>query len=163
MSTGERTQAREEKRQVLARVDRFANLMDTSIGVPFTRFRLGLEPLIGLIPGVGDAAGLLLSSWLLVEAQRAGAPLSLKARMLANIGIDALGGLLPVVGDLFDAWFKANTRNASLLRRWLYQEIGEDEPSSAPWLLMLAALAMAAIAVVLVWQFGGGEVTAVAP
>jgi len=149
--------SREDRQQVLARVDRFADLMDTSISVPFTRFQLGLEPLIGLLPGVGDAAGLVLSSYLLLEAQRAGAPFSLKMRMLANMGIDAVGGLLPVAGDLFDAWFKANTRNARLLRRWLYRETAADEPRTTAWLPLLLALVLAGATAALLWQYAGGQ------
>jgi hypothetical protein len=72
-----------------------------------------------LIPGVGDAIGLALSAWLALEARRAGASRALLARMAANVGLDAILGSIPLLGDLFDIGFKANRRNLALLQRHL--------------------------------------------
>lgn len=101
------------------RLQRLSYWLDSGLRVPGTRFRFGLESLIGLIPGVGDFAGLLLSGWLIVEARRAGAPGHLQLRMLGNALVDAGLGAVPVAGDIFDLLFRANTRNAELLRQHL--------------------------------------------
>ena len=103
-------QKRGRQQAALARLDRFSRFTDSSIRIPFTRFELGAEALIGLVPVIGDAAGLVLSSYVLVEAQRAGVSGATKRRMLRNMMVDFVGGLVPVVGDAFDAIFKANTR-----------------------------------------------------
>lgn len=123
-----------QQRAILARLDKFSRLTDSSIEIPFTRIRIGADAIIGLLPGVGDAAGLLLSGYVLVEAQRAGASKAVKLRMLRNMGIDFLGGLLPVVGDAFDAVYKANTRNTGLLRNYLEKELAIEPPRPPfPW------------------------------
>ncbi|WP_049722203.1 DUF4112 domain-containing protein [Gilvimarinus polysaccharolyticus] len=111
-----------EQQAILARLDKFSRLTDSSIAIPFTNFRIGAEAIIGLIPVVGDLTGLLLSGYVLLEAHRAGASRSIKLRIIANMGIDFLGGLVPVVGDVFDALFKANTRNTRLLRNYLEKQ-----------------------------------------
>lgn len=124
----------EQQRAALERLEKFSRFTDSSIGIPFTRFRFGAEALIGLIPGIGDAAGLALASYVLLEAQRAGASKAVKLRMLRNMLIDFLGGLLPVVGDAFDAIYKANTRNTELLRNYLEKQLEvEPPPKPFPW------------------------------
>lgn len=101
----------------LRRLDGLAYVLDNSIPIPGTGRRVGLDAVIGLVPGVGDAAGSLLSAYIVVEAARAGAPAPVLARMVLNVGIEALVGAIPVLGDLFDAAWKANDRNVRLLRR----------------------------------------------
>ncbi len=124
----------EQQRAALERLEKFSRFTDSSIGIPFTRFRFGAEALIGLIPGIGDAAGLALASYVLLEAQRAGASKAVKLRMLRNMLIDFLGGRLPVVGDAFDAIYKANTRNTELLRNYLEKQLEvEPPPKPFPW------------------------------
>jgi hypothetical protein len=102
----------------VARVRRLAHLLDDSIPIPGVG-RIGLDPLLGLIPGVGDAAGALLSAWLIVEAGRLGVPRSLLARMGVNVAVETVVGTVPFLGDLFDAGWKANSRNARLLLDYL--------------------------------------------
>src|SRR5678815_1063169 len=94
--------------------------------IPGTRYRVGLDGLLGLIPGVGDAAGALLSAYILYEAIRLGASSTVLLRMIANIGIDTVGGAIPIVGDIFDMAWKANKKNACLL----YTSDAADERSS---------------------------------
>ena len=96
---------------------RFAVWLDAGIAVPGTSIRVGLDPLLGLVPGLGDAAGALLAAWILVEAIRMGAPRATLARIASNIAIDALVGAVPVLGDVFDFVWKANLRNVALLER----------------------------------------------
>ena len=97
------------------RLRRLAWLLDSSIPVPGTRWTVGIDALIGLVPVLGDVAGMLLSSYILLEAVRLGAPKRVLARMALNIAVEGLVGSIPLLGDLFDAGFKANQRNIRLL------------------------------------------------
>lgn len=90
-------------------------LLDNSIPIPGTRFRLGIDQIIGLVPGIGDLVGGVLSLYIIVEAWRLGVPRGLLARMGWNVAIDTLVGEIPLLGDLFDIGFKANIRNLALL------------------------------------------------
>ncbi|HEX5580450.1 MAG TPA: DUF4112 domain-containing protein [Gemmatimonadaceae bacterium] len=101
-----------------ARIRALARLLDSAIRVPGTDIRFGLDPILGLFPGVGDMAAGLLSAYVILLGWRAGAPTSVLLRMLGNVGLDALVGAVPVLGDLFDVGFKANVRNVALLDRW---------------------------------------------
>jgi hypothetical protein len=103
----------------LARLDRLARLLDSSLRVPGTGIRLGLDSLIGLVPGVGDAAALLVSAYIVAEARRHGASKGLILRMLGNVAIDSTVGAIPVLGDAFDIFWRANQRNLRLLRAHL--------------------------------------------
>jgi len=103
----------------LKRVRLLSRLLDEQFRIPDTTYRLGLDGLLGLIPGVGDAAGALLSAYILYEAMRLGAPRTLLLRMVANIGIDTVVGAVPVVGDIFDVAWKANKKNSALLHAYL--------------------------------------------
>jgi hypothetical protein len=96
-------------------LQRLAWLLDSSITVPGTRFTFGVEALLGLIPFLGDAAGVLLSSYILLEAARMGAPKALVFRMAVNVAIEGIVGAVPIAGDIFDAAWKANQRNVRLL------------------------------------------------
>lgn len=121
----------------LRNLQALARLLDSSIGLPGTRFRIGLDPLIGLIPGFGDLAGVLLSASILLSGARLGVPASLLMRMAGNIGLEALLGTVPVVGDLFDAGWKANNRNVRIIERYL-AEPERSTRSSKAWLLGVA-------------------------
>jgi hypothetical protein len=103
----------------LKRVRLLSRLLDEQFRIPGTTYRLGLDGLLGLIPGVGDAAGALLSAYILYEAMRLGTPRTLLLRMVANIGIDTVVGAVPVVGDIFDVAWKANKKNSALLHAYL--------------------------------------------
>lgn len=101
----------------LARLRRFAFWLDAGIAVPGTSLRVGLDPVLGLVPGLGDAAGALLAAWILVEAIRLGASRGTLVRIAANIALDALVGAVPLLGDAFDIVWKANLKNVELLER----------------------------------------------
>ena len=103
----------------LQRVRGLAWLLDNSIPIPGTNWRIGLDALIGLIPGLGDAAGAVFSSYILLEAGKLGASRSTLLRMGANVLIESVVGIVPLIGDLFDAGWKANQRNLRLLERSL--------------------------------------------
>ena len=119
-------------------VQALARLLDSSIAIPGTRFRIGLDPLIGLIPGVGDFAGVLLSTSILLSAARLGVPAPTLVRMAANVGLEALVGTVPLVGDLFDAGWKANVRNVRLIESHL-ADAGRSRESDRRWLIGTAA------------------------
>jgi hypothetical protein len=99
----------------LRRLARLAWLLDNSITIPGTRFRIGLDAIVGLIPGLGDLLGVLASSYIVREAARLGAPPSVLTRMAFNVAVEGLVGLVPFFGDVFDAVWKANQRNYTLL------------------------------------------------
>ena len=141
-------------RSDLARLERsraLARLLDTAITIPGTRFRIGLDPLLGLIPGVGDLAGVLLSASILVAAARLRVPVPVLIRMGFNIGLEALIGTVPILGDLFDAGWRANTRNVSLIETHLANPLASGRAGSR-WLFLTAA----SIAVLLVLLVGAG-------
>jgi hypothetical protein len=102
--------------QRLRRLRSLAWLLDNSIALP-GGYRVGLDAIIGLVPGVGDAIGALLSAFILNEARAMGAPRSVLMRMTLNVVLETVIGSIPFAGDLFDAAFKANMRNLALLER----------------------------------------------
>lgn len=110
---------REDVETALTRLDRFAWLLDANWRVPFTRIRFGLDPVISLIPGLGDAAAAIIAGYVVWEAGRNGAPAPLLLRMLGNIAIDMVVGSVPVFGTVFDVFYKPSRRNVALLREHL--------------------------------------------
>ncbi|MFX0543704.1 DUF4112 domain-containing protein [Roseovarius sp. S4756] len=100
----------------LDRIDRIAQLMDAQFKLPVIGTRIGLDGLIGLIPGIGDAVVFLPSAWMLQRGWHHGARKRTLVRMATNSGIDLVIGAIPLVGDIFDIGYKANLRNAALLR-----------------------------------------------
>src|SRR5262245_56360892 len=126
-------------------------LMDQGLRVPGTTFRFGLDPILGLIPGLGDATGAIISGVMLMEAVRHRATTYTLIRMSGNIALDALIGAVPVVGDLFDFGWKANTRNLELLERHLESPV-DAHGSDRRHVLVVGAL----IALVTGLVIGGG-------
>ena len=104
---------------VRRRLARVAWLLDNSIPLPGVKLRIGLDAILGLIPGLGDVLGVILSSYIVREAARLGAPRSVLARMAWNVAIEGIVGMVPFFGDVFDAAWKANQRNYLLLEQHL--------------------------------------------
>jgi hypothetical protein len=104
------------RRAALDRLDRLATVFDTAFVLPGTNVRFGVESLLRLVPGIGDAAASALSCYLLYEAHRLGVPRMLFARMVANVILEGTIGAVPLAGDAFDVMFRANRRNVALLR-----------------------------------------------
>jgi hypothetical protein len=100
----------------LLHLDRLSRLLDAAFPIPGTRYRIGLDGLLGLIPGIGDSLGTLLSSYIIFAAARSGAPKQVLLRMVGNVALEGVVGLVPILGDLFDIAWKANIRNLALLR-----------------------------------------------
>jgi uncharacterized protein DUF4112 len=135
-------------------LERLAWLMDDFIRVPGLNWSFGLDALVGLIPGFGDTATSLASFYILASAVRYRVPKITMLRMGLNIGIDYLVGSLPLVGDLFDAWWKSNQKNIALLQKRATVSAEEARRGKlSDWLfvgviiLLLAGLALAAAAI----------------
>lgn len=101
------------------KLDKLAWVLDSSIRVPGTSWTIGLDGLIGLVPGVGDLTAGALSSYILLQAVRLGIAPAVIMRMVLNVLLETVVGVIPVVGDLFDFVFKANQRNVRLMQSYL--------------------------------------------
>jgi len=107
---------------VLQRMDVAATVLDDGFRVPGTDFRFGVDPVLGVLPVAGDTVATALSLYIVLEAVFAGVSLFTLVRMVFNIAVDYAAGLVPVVGDLFDAYWKANRRNVNLAARDLAKQ-----------------------------------------
>lgn len=116
-----------ERLATLNRIRKLSRLMDTAIGIPGTKFRIGLDPIIGLVPGAGDIVDTAFSAYLIYLATRFNIPQKTLGKMIYNIGLEAVVGSVPLVGDIFDAFYKSNMRNLALLEAHLE----EAEPELA--------------------------------
>ena len=153
-------------------LERLSWLLDDLIRIPGLGWRFGLDALVGLIPGFGDTATSLASFYILVSAVRYRVPKVTLLRMGLNIGIDYVVGSFPLVGDVFDAWWKSNQMNVALLRKRATVSASEARQGKiSDWLfvslilLVLAGLAVgsAAVSVYLIFVFAGQFSKAVAP
>jgi hypothetical protein len=133
--------------RIARRLQRLAWLLDNSIPLPFAggRYRIGLDALIGLVPGIGDVIGTVVSAYIIAQSARIGAPRAILVRMAVNVAVEALVGMVPLAGDLFDAGWKANQRNVALLRAWLKHPAGTQRASAA-FLVQLVLLLLALLA-----------------
>ncbi len=111
--------------------------MDDLLRVPGTRFRFGIDPLIGLIPGLGDTGAAMVSALALIQAARSGLPKIILARMSVNILLNELIGIVPVFGDAFSFWFKSNVRNHQLIK----EHMGAPRKSTrSDWIFVVGVL-----------------------
>ena len=131
----------ERKRQGLEPLFKWLALfMDELVRVPGTKFKIGLDPLIGLLPGFGDTGSALVSAYALIQAARLGVPKILLARMSLNILINELIGIIPVVGDAFSFWFKSNARNYQIIKEY---NAGSGRPvRRSDWIFVIAVLVL---------------------
>ncbi len=140
----------------LNRARAVARILDSAVGIPGTKMRVGLDPLLGLVPGLGDAAGAALSGYVVLLGARLGAPPAVVLRMLANVAVDTVVSAVPVLGDAFDVGWKSNSRNVALLERYLAVP-GSTHTSSRTLVgavaivLALMAIAGLAISMLVVW------------
>ena len=111
--------APQSRAERIARLDALASLLDTAILIPGTNVRFGLDAIIGLVPGIGDVVTTFLSLYIVKEARALGAPRHLILRMLGNVALDSVVGVVPLAGDVFDVMWRANRRNMNMLRGWL--------------------------------------------
>ena len=131
----------------LTALEKLAALLDDGIKVPGTELRFGIDPLIGMLPGIGDGISAMLSSIILYRSAQLGAPKRHLLLMIANIAIDSLIGAVPVLGDIFDFAFRANRRNIELLKSIPPESWGPERNSNTIALLAVGLLAVVAIAV----------------
>lgn len=125
--------------QRLAALRRISELLDSAFVVPGTNYRIGLDPIIGLIPMVGDLASPLFTIGLIWQAYDLAIPKVVQLRMIFNAAIDAVVGAIPFLGDLFDFGWKANQWNLALLERHAYEE---RHPAVGDWLFVVAMIAL---------------------
>jgi Domain of unknown function (DUF4112) len=129
-----------------------AYILDDLIPIPGTKYRIGLDPLIGLIPGLGDTSTAAFSSLILVHGLRAGVPRVVLIRMAVNILINSILGSLPGIGDLFSAWFKSNQQNYRLLKR---HSGAARVSTTADWIFLIVLIAVVlAVAIIIALAVG---------
>jgi hypothetical protein len=142
-----------------------AVVMDNFLRFPGTKLRFGLDPIIGLIPGIGDAASAIISTLALIHAARYRLPKILLVRMALNILINELVGIIPGLGDAFSFWFKSNVRNYELVRRYA---AAPERARKADWIFVFAVIAVLFLIVCIglivsllvlraIWQFLAGR------
>ena len=139
----------------VADVELLAWLLDNSIPIPGTGRRVGLDALVGLIPGLGDVISGGLGLLVVIKAVRLRMPRIVLARMLANVALDLSVGAIPVLGDAFDLWYKSNSRNLAILRR----HAGDPAASTrGDWLFFAVIVGIALLVVVGVFWLVGSLV-----
>jgi len=133
-----------------------ADLLDQRFRIPGTSIRFGFDPIIGLIPGIGDVIANLTGSLILLVAAQLGVPKVVLVRMGINVAINTLIGAIPIFGDVISIWYRSNVRNVALLQRYL----GEQSKKAVvgDWLFVVALIVgllalMAAILFAAVWMF----------
>ena len=133
------------------RIGRVTRVLDELVSVPGTPIKVGLDPLIGLIPVAGDAFAALVGSWVILEASRFGIPKVVLGRMVANLVVDLGIGAIPLVGDLYDVAFRSNRRNLDLFRRHALDPAASTRGEEAFFLglvlLLVGMVVLAAMAV----------------
>lgn len=150
------TAAEADSAERIGRLRSLAWLMDNSIPLP-GGYRIGLDAIIGLVPGVGDAFAALISAYIINEARNIGAPRSVLFRMMSNVMIDTIFGAVPFAGDLFDAAYKSNTRNLALLARYQLDPVGSRRGSRwfvAGFFLLLSVMVLLLIAIPVLVVYG---------
>jgi hypothetical protein len=150
------------RRSAIEQLGVLSDLLDRAFRVPGTNWRFGLDSIIGLIPGLGDVLGSMVGVYTLWIARQLGAPASVQLRMVMNLAVDGVVGLVPFAGDLFDFVFKAHSRNHALLSRWLATP---HQTRRSSWvvvgigaLVLLALLGAAGWVVSQLWQWIAGLV-----
>lgn len=121
------------EKEELTYLKQYAKLLDSKFRIPGTDMTFGIDPLLGLIPGLGDLIGYGFSAVLLYSAFKKGVKGEVLIKMLGNIGLDALVGMVPILGTVFDFVYKANTRNYQLLTEF----VEEDKHSRSAWPFVL--------------------------
>ncbi len=134
----------------MQRLRRLGRTLDSAIGIPGTKFRIGLDPIIGLIPGGGDTVGLILSSFIVLEGARMGASRSTLSTMAFNILLETIAGTVPVVGDIFDVTWKSNLRNIELLEEHLKIVRPEQKSNHGFAIVLILGLAIVFVACIVV-------------
>ena len=139
--------------ETLERLDRFATFTDGQFRIPLTKIRFGFDSLFGLVPVIGDLFSLLLSLYLLREANKLGLPTKLQAAMIRNTLLDFLIGLVPIIGDVADVGFRTNLKNLKIIVDHVNQEVEKrkefktQQNKTSNWLVLLALTAIVVIGI----------------
>jgi hypothetical protein len=141
----------ESHRHTLAALRKWSVLLDSAFRVPGTSLTFGLDPILGLIPGLGDLTTPLFAALLLVHGVRMRIPRVVQVRMLINAVIDLLIGAVPVIGDLFDFGWKANVRNLALLEHYAHPA---STPTRGDWIFVLSIVGVLVAVTVIPLAFG---------
>ena len=154
------------------KLHRLSTLLDDAFTIPGTSIRIGWDGLIGLIPVVGDFLGAFLSLFIVVQGIRLKVPKLVLIRMLCNIAVELLAGMIPILGDLFDISWRANKKNYALIERHIYQELQDQElqafgthqalpsttePISEQIPLLLVGLILAALIILIIFKLNTGN------
>src|SRR5687768_16404163 len=126
-----------------------ARVLDEAVRIPGTNIRIGLDALLGLLPGGGDMAGGVFSGLIILQAARSGAPTAVLSRMLGNVLLDVVVGAIPLLGDVFDVAWRANSRNVRLLESWRERPVSTKRASTLTVGAILFALVL--LVVLAVW------------
>ncbi|HKO29530.1 MAG TPA: DUF4112 domain-containing protein [Nitrospiraceae bacterium] len=126
-----------QREELVATAELLAKILDTTVKIPGTPFYIGLDPLLGLIPGFGDILANLIGTFIMILAARLHVPPIVLARMSLNLLINGVVGAIPIVGDLFSIWFRSHARNADLLRRAASQPHRETQQA---WLYVASII-----------------------
>lgn len=137
------------KQKQLDRLDKLSWLLDSSIRIPGTNRTIGLDGIIGLIPGIGDISGGLISGYIIVKALLMGVPAFVIARMVMNMVIEGVIGVIPIAGDIFDFIFKSNRRNVRLMQTYLENPTGTTTRSASSVLVFLVVLFV--VLIITIW------------
>lgn len=122
-----------------------ARVLDTAVGIPGTPLRIGVDAILGIIPGAGDVLGALLSGYIVIAAAKRGVSPAVLWRMVANVAIDTAVGAIPVLGDLFDVVWKSNTKNVELLERYIASPEKTTTRSRTAGILVVVVVLLALI------------------
>jgi len=133
-------------------ITKFSYLMDDQFRFPGTKFRFGLDPILNLVPFVGDMAGLLISGGLLLAMARKGASNKLVVLMSVNILLDATIGAIPLIGQIFDFFFKANSRNLKLLKEHYLEDKHQGSGKNVIYLVVFILIIIIALMVFGLWK-----------
>ncbi|WP_037574433.1 DUF4112 domain-containing protein [Sporocytophaga myxococcoides] len=137
----------------LALVEKISNFLDSKFRIPGTKLKFGWDPLIGLIPGIGDFAGFIISAILMLYLTRYGASRKVVIVMSLNILLDAMIGTVPFIGSLFDFGFKANKRNIELLKEHYYEGKHQGNGNGIILTIMLALIGLFALLLFSIFKF----------
>ena len=139
--------ADESKAIVLRRLRQLSDLLDNAVAIPGTNYRVGIDPLLGLLPGGGDTLGAILSAYIVLQAAQLGAPRPTLVRMVWNILLDSLVGTIPLLGDFVDVAWKANTKNMALLEAHMRSPYNRQKTDTWFVYLLLGGVILIAIAI----------------
>ena len=137
-----------DKKPDLFWIEEMTRLMDSKFRIPGTRFRFGIDPILGLLPVVGDITSFAISGSLLLYMLRFGVSRKVIILMVLNIVLDTIIGSIPIIGQVFDFYYKANTRNINLLRKHYHEQ---KYQGSGTWILVSVALVLVALIFLMLW------------